>query len=360
MLDGLKPVILVVDDTPDNIILVSGLLKNDYRIKVATNGEKALVEVTRKKPDLILLDIMMPVMDGYETCRRLQASSDFRDIPIIFLTAKSEVEDEFMGLEMGAVDYITKPISPPILMARVKTHIQLKHSKDELKLYTEYLEETVAQRTKSVGHLQELSIMAMSALAEARDNETGFHIHRTKLYGKILIMDLWASNKALNRLDSDDIKMIVASFPLHDIGKVGIPDNVLLKPGKLNSMETEIMRNHTRIGLDALLRAETMLAESDSFLKYAKEIVFAHHERWDGFGYPQKLKGDAIPISARIMALADVYDALRSKRVYKEAFSHEATVELIINEKGKHFDPDVVDAFLRNADEFCRISNQFI
>lgn len=358
MLD-LRPVILVVDDTPDNIALLSGLLKECYKVKVATNGERALHIAKAAPPDLILLDVMMPGMDGYETCRRLMQDEVLREIPVIFLTAKEEVEDENKGFDSGAVDYITKPISAPILLSRVKTHLTLKRSKDFLADKNQYLEAEVSRRIQEISLIQEVSVMAMAALAEMRDPETGNHIQRTKLYIKELATRLGRTEKYADVLTPEHISLIVTSAPLHDIGKVGIPDHILLKPGKLTDEEFEVMKTHTTQGRDAVLRAERLMNSTETFLRFAKEIVYSHHEKWDGTGYPQGLAGETIPLSARLMAVADVYDALTSKRVYKEAMSHEQAVDIIVSDAGRHFDPDIVEIFVKCCHKFQEISEQY-
>ncbi|MES2606212.1 MAG: two-component system response regulator [Pseudomonadota bacterium] len=356
-----KPTILVVDDTPDNLSLMSGLLKDMYKVKIANSGEKALkIVATAPAPDLILLDIMMPEMDGYAVIRKLKSDVDTRAIPVIFLTAKSEIEDEMLGLDLGAVDYITKPISPPIVMARVKTHLQVKRMQDFLRDKATYLEEEVARRTAQLGALQDVTIHAMASLAETRDNETGNHIRRTQHYLKVLAEKLRYNPRFAHFLNDDKtIDLLFKSAPLHDIGKVGIPDRILLKPGRLTPDEFETMKTHTTLGRDAILHAEQELGIEMPFLRYAKEIAYSHQEKWDGSGYPEGLSGDDIPISARLMAVADVYDALISKRVYKEAMSHEKAVAIIEEGRAKHFDPDMVDTFLAVQGEFLRIATQY-
>ncbi|MCK9199602.1 MAG: two-component system response regulator [Gallionella sp.] len=355
-----KPTVLVVDDTPDNLSLMSGLLKDDYKVKVASNGEKALkIAASENPPDLILLDIMMPGMDGYEVCTRLKADATTRDIPVIFLTAKAEIEDEKHGLELGAVDYITKPISPPIVLARVKTHLTLKASADFLRDKNEFLEAEVARRTAEVAAIQDVTILAMASLAETRDSDTGNHIRRTQFYVKVLAEKLRNHPRFDHFLSDRNITMLFKSAPLHDIGKVGIPDRILLKPGKFEPEEFEIMKTHTTLGRDAIAQAEKDLGTNVEFLRMAKEIALSHQEKWDGSGYPDELSGDDIPISARLMALADVYDALISRRVYKEGMTHEKAVEIIKAGKARHFDPDIVDAFLELQDEFRAIAAKY-
>ena len=353
--------VLVVDDTPDNITLMSNLLKDLYKVKIANNGEKALkIAGSEKPPDLILLDIMMPEMDGYEVITRLKADETTRDIPVIFLTAKVEVEDEKRGLELGAVDYITKPISPPIVLARVRNHLDLKKARDFLKDKNRILEEEVRQRTREVAAVQDVTIHAMASLAETRDNETGNHIRRTQLYVKLLAEKIRHLPRFRVELDNDKtIDLLFKSAPLHDIGKVGIPDRVLLKPGRFEPDEFELMKCHPKLGRDAIIAAEQSLDLELPFLAFAKEIAYAHQEKWDGSGYPEGLSGDDIPVSARIMAIADVYDALVSRRVYKEGMPHEKALGIIVEGKGSHFDPDMVDAFLEVAEECKAIADRY-
>lgn len=355
-----KQVILIVDDTPDNISLLSGLLKDQYKIKIATNGLKALqIASATPSPDLILLDVMMPEMDGYETCRRLKADPVTSDIPIIFLTAKSQVQDEEMGLRLGAVDYISKPISPPIVLARVATQLNLVRARHLLQDQNKHLESLVRDRTLKLAKMQDAIIMAMASLAETRDNETGNHIRRTQNYVAALARKLKNHPRFSAELSDENIELLYKSAPLHDIGKVGIPDNILLKPEKLTSEEFEVMKLHTVYGRETILSVEQYLGESNEFLRFAREITYSHQEKWDGSGYPENLVGDAIPLSARLMAVADVYDALISRRIYKPAFSHEDAIGIMRKGKGSHFDPDILDAFLQITDEFREIANRF-
>ncbi|MDO6384906.1 two-component system response regulator [Uliginosibacterium sp. 31-12] len=355
-----KATVLVVDDTPDNLSLMSGLLKEHYRVKVASNGDKALrIAAATPAPDLILLDIMMPDMDGYEVCRRLKLDAATRDIPIIFLTARSETEDEEKGLALGAVDYITKPISPPIVLARVQTHLNLKASADFLRSKSDFLEQEVARRTLEIMAIQDVTILAMASLAETRDSDTGNHIRRTQFYVKALAEKLRSHPRFAAYLTDYTIGMLFKSAPLHDIGKVGIPDRILLKPGRFEAHEFEIMKTHTTLGRDAIAHAEEALGTRVEFLSMAKEIAYSHQEKWDGSGYPEGLAGDSIPVSARLMALADVYDALISRRVYKEGMPHEKAVSIILEGRGSHFDPDVVDAFAEIQEEFRAIALRY-
>lgn len=355
-----KAIVLIVDDTPQNLSVMSDLLSDDYMVKVAPNGTKALkLAQAATPPDLILLDIMMPEVDGYQVCRQLKADPHTRDIPVIFLTAKTEMEDEQMGFALGAVDYIAKPISPPIVLARVKTQLMLKATADFMRDKTEFLEQEVARRTEEVRAIQDATILMMASLAETRDNETGNHILRTQYYVKVIAERLKTHPRFAHFLNDRNIELLFKSAPLHDIGKVGIPDRILLKPGRFEPAEFEIMKTHTRLGLEAIQQAERRLGRSVPFLDFAKEIAYSHQEKWDGSGYPEGLSGDAIPISARLMAVADVYDALISRRVYKAAMPHEKAVAIIVEGRGKHFDPDMVDAFLAVQDECRAIAAQY-
>ncbi|PAJ75274.1 two-component system response regulator [Pseudoalteromonas sp. NBT06-2] len=358
-LEKIKPTVLIVDDTPDNLTLLNELLKEIYNIKAAVNGVIALNIINKGGIDIILLDVMMPEMDGYEVCRRVNADQLISHIPIIFLTAKNSIEDEQMGFELGAVDYISKPISPPLLIARVKTHLENKATKDFLKDQNNFLEEEVKRRTEEVSRIQNVTITAMASLAETRDQETGNHIRRTQLYIKVLATKLATLDKYKVQLTPDYIDILFKSAPLHDIGKVGIPDNILLKPGKLTADEFVIMEGHAMLGFKSVEEAEKHMGVEDTFLFTAKNIAHYHHEKWDGSGYPDGLVGEDIPLCARMMAIADVYDALISKRVYKKAMPHEQAMQIIIEGRGSHFDPILIDNFLEVEPEFYAIACEY-
>ncbi|GJI96916.1 MULTISPECIES: response regulator [Duganella] len=355
-----KPTILVVDDIPDNIDLLCAVLEDDYRTKIAVNGERALkIANGESKPDLILLDVMMPGMSGYDVCKALKANPATRDIPIIFVTAMSETVDEQLGLSLGAADYITKPISAPIVQARIKTQLSMKRVHDFLRDQNNFLETEIEKRTREIVALQDVTIHTMASLAETRDSETGNHIRRTAHYVKTLAEKLRTNPRFSAFLTDKNIELLFKSAPLHDIGKVGIPDRILLKPGRFEGNEFEIMKTHTTLGRDAIRQAERELGLEVDFLKFAKEIAYGHQEKWDGSGYPEGLSGDDIPISARLMAVADVYDALISRRVYKAGMSHEAAVAIIAEGRGKHFDPDMVDAFMELQQDFIDIAKRY-
>jgi putative two-component system response regulator len=310
------------------------------------------------KPDLILLDVMMPDMDGYEVMRRLRAEPATRKIPVIFVTALDMTQDEERGLRMGAVDYISKPLRPAIVLARVSAHIELKRARDRLEDHNAYLEAEVARRMAENQLIQDVSIVALARLAETRDPETGNHLRRTQGYVRLLADYLGSHPRFSTVLTRHYCELLVKSAPLHDIGKVGIPDYILLKPGKLTAQEWEIMKTHAALGSEAIAQAERDAAQPVEFLRIAQEIARHHHERWDGSGYPDGLAGDAIPASARLMAIADVFDALISARAYKPPMSFEHARTIMAAERGKHFDPDVADAFLSSFDAFRAIAQR--
>jgi putative two-component system response regulator len=355
-----RPTILVVDDTADNLEIMAGLLKDSYHVKLANSGERALKYVRgERKPDLILLDIMMPGLSGHDVIRELKANAATRDIPVIFLTAMTAAEDEKKGFDLGAADYITKPISPPTVLARVRTQLQNKAHADFLRDQNAWLEAEVGRRTREITAIQDVTILAMASLAETRDSDTGNHIRRTQLYVRALAEKLKSHPRFGYYLSDAMVEVLYKSAPLHDIGKVGVPDRILLKPGKLTAEEFEVMKTHTTLGRDAIAHAEWKLGMSVDFLGCAKEIAYGHQEKWDGSGYPEGLAGEDIPISARLMAIADVYDALISRRVYKDGLSHERAVQIIRDGRGVHFDPDMVDAFLELAEDFRAIATRF-
>ena len=344
--------LLLVDDNAENLKVLRECVEVlGCKILVAKNGPSAISIVAKAKPDIILLDIMMPEMDGYEVCRRLKEDSSSKHIPVIFLTALSDVEDEARGLSLGAVDYITKPIHPDLVRARVRNHLELKRYRDRL-------ESMVKARTLQLTLTQAVMIESLGTLAEYRDPETGGHIKRTQNYVKALAQKLRNHPRFSAHLNDSNIEWLYLSAPLHDIGKVGVRDEILLKQGRLTESEFEQMKQHTRFG-DETLRITEQKLDQTKCLSFAREIARTHHEKWDGSGYPSGLKGDDIPLAGRLMALADVYDALISKRVYKEPMSHEKAVDIIKEGKGTHFDPDVVDAFLELESVFRNIAMTF-
>lgn len=350
--------VLVVDDTEANVDILVDALGDTYSVAVAMDGESALESVAEEPPDIILLDIMMPGIDGYEVCRRLKADQATAGIPVIFLTAMTELANKTRGFEMGAVDYITKPFEVLEVQARVKTHLSLVLARRELQQQNEILEIKVAERTLELALTQDVTIHSLASLAETRDNETGGHILRTQRYVLALAQRLAATPRYAAVLDQRTIQLYYKCAPLHDIGKVGVPDAILQKPGKLSDEEFTIMKTHCELGYQALLRAEKLLAAESrlSFLAQAMDIAYCHHEKFNGTGYPRGLAGQDIPLAGRVMAVADVYDALICKRVYKPPFSHEKAVAIISGDAGSHFCPDVVAAFLELREEFRRIA----
>jgi putative two-component system response regulator len=358
-----KPTLLIVDDQPENLTVLGELLEPEYLIRIASSGSRALKAATSlPRPDLILLDVMMPGMDGHEVLRRLHADPATQDIPVIFVTAMDEGRDEELGFELGAVDYITKPIKPAIVLARVRTQIQLKQAQDSLRVHNADLETEVRRRMRDNRIVEDVAMRALASLAETRDNETGNHIRRTQGYVELLARSLAQYDSYRPRLSADTIDILVKAAPLHDIGKVGIPDHILNKPGPLTPDEWEIMKQHTVIGAKSIEHA--MIGEADhtplAFLHVAMDIADAHHEKWDGSGYPNGTQGDAIPLAARLMALADVFDALISRRVYKPAFSHEEAKRIILEGRGSHFEPILVDIFVERFDDFRAIALRYI
>lgn len=353
-----KASILVIDDTPANLSLLNQLLRTHYRVKLANSGAKGLVLAASAAPDLILLDIMMPEMDGYEVLKYLKGNPATAAIPIIFLTAKSGADDEEHGLALGAVDFIHKPIAPTVVLARVRTHLQIRNWQSFLEDKSAWLQREVERRVDEVLRLQEASIRVMVSLAEFRDECTGNHIRRTQTYVRLLADYLSRQPRDREFLTPEHIDQIAKAAPLHDIGKIAIPDHILLKPGKHTVEEFEIMKTHTTKGEGMLARTRQEMGESNLMLMFAGQIARSHHERWDGSGYPDGLAGGAIPLAARLMAVADVYDALRSRRPYKKAFSHDEAVQIVTEQDGRQFDPAAIAAFSALDADFRRISTE--
>lgn len=351
------PTILLVDDSPENLTFLSELLLPFYKVRAVTSGERALkAAMGEPRPDLILLDVMMPEMDGYDVMRRLRADSLTADIPVIFVTAMNTSHDEEYGLSLGAADYITKPIKPAIALARIKTQLELKAAHDWLQDRNHALEAEVARRMQENILIQDVSIRALARLAETRDPETGNHLRRTQQYIHALCLHLCKHPRFSGFLTEKNINLLVKSAPLHDIGKVGIPDTILLKPDKLDAAEWEIMKMHTMLGFDAIEQAERDTEKPVEFFTFAKIIARHHHEKWDGSGYPDGLAGDAIPIAARLMALADVFDALITQRPYKPPMDYGHALDIIMKGRGTHFDPDLVDACVAQFDVFIQVA----
>ncbi|MGE4560202.1 MAG: HD domain-containing phosphohydrolase [Desulfobulbus sp.] len=333
-MNGKKQTVLVVDDLPENIDVLVGTLRETYNVKAATNGRLALKIAMESPPDIILLDIMMPGIDGYEVCRRLKEEFRTRNIPIIFITAKIGVEDELRCFELGAVDFITKPISPPVVRARVKTHLALYDQNREL-------DRKVREQTGQLFETRLKIIQRLGKAVEFKDNETGLHVIRMSSYSLVLARAAGFSEQ--------DAELLMHAAPMHDIGKIGIPDAILKKKGKLTTEEYDLMQTHCQIG------AEVIGDDRSELLRLARVIALTHHERWNGQGYPARLAGENIPLPGRITAIADVFDALTSDRPYKQAWPMEKAVSLLEEEAGNHFDPNLVPLFLRSLDQIRAI-----
>jgi putative two-component system response regulator len=350
--------ILAIDDSPEHLDMLRRLLSPRYRVLLANGGEEGLrLAQGVPKPDLVLLDVKMPGMDGYGVLARLREGGS-GETPIVFLTGQNRPEDEERGLEAGAVDYVSKPIKPAVLLARVRNQLEMKKVRDWLKSQNVALEAEVARRMAENDLTQKVAIRALANLAETRHTETGNHILRTQRYVELLADLLCDHPRFSQSLTPHYIDLLVRSAPLHDIGKVGVPDRVLLKPGKLNEEEWEIMKTHAKLGADAIESAEHSIERPVEFFALAKEIAHWHHERWDGEGYPDGLAGEDIPLSARLMAVADVFDALIAERVYKDRMPFEEARRIIAEGRGVHFDPDIADVFLANFEAFMEIALQ--
>jgi len=356
----LRSTVLIVDDDASNLGVLGNLLGSHFDVLAAPSGERALdIAAGTPRPELILLDVMMPSMDGYGVLARLLDNPFTRDIPVIFVTGMDATGDEEKGLELGAVDYITKPYRPSIILARVHTQLEIKRARDSLKTQNVWLEAEVERRVHDILLIQDITINALAELAETRDPDTGHHIRRTQEYVRILGARLRTHPRFAGALAGKAIDLLAKSAPLHDIGKVGIPDHILLKPGKLTGDEWAIMKTHSLLGALAIERATRLADRNVDFLDVAKQIAHFHHERWDGSGYPEGRLGDAIPIPARLMAMADVFDALISRRVYKAPTTFERARDIIAANRGRHFDPDVTDAFVDGFAEFALVAEKY-
>jgi putative two-component system response regulator len=351
--------ILVVDDTPANLTLLSRMLgERGYRVRPVPSGSLALKAAASDPPDLVLLDISMPDMDGFEVCRRMKEDPRLRDVPVIFISALAETEGKVKAFQRGGVDYVTKPFQIDEVEARVEVHLRLRSAQAELARYNHYLEQLVEEKVKEISESQLATIFAMVKLAESRDDETGTHIWRVREYCLALANALRAVPDFTQTLTDPFVRDLYNAAPLHDIGKVGISDLILLKPDRHTPEEFAIMKTHTTIGAHTLSGVGEKYPRN-SFVIMGVEIAHAHHERWDGSGYPRGLAGDAIPLAAQIMAIADVYDALRTARRYKPAFDHAASVKIITEGDGRtkpsHFDPRILPVFKATAEEFGEI-----
>jgi putative two-component system response regulator len=344
--------IMIVDDTPDNLHILSDMLKSRaYTPRPVPSGKLALQAMELQPPDLILLDISMPGMNGYEVCQAVKAIERLKEIPVIFISALSETFDKVKAFSAGGVDYITKPFQIDEVFARIETHLKLRQLQIELEGVVQNLEKRVEEQVKEISESQMATIFALAKLAESRDDDTGKHLDRVRTFCKILATRLRDHSEYSASTSDTFVENIFCASPLHDIGKVGIPDSILLKGGKLTLGEFEAMKHHTLIGAKTL-EAVSHQYPNNRILHMGIEIARYHHERWDGSGYPDGAAGDAIPLSARVMAIADVYDALRSKRVYKASFTAEETREIILKSSGTQFDPVIVEAFQEIETEF--------
>jgi putative two-component system response regulator len=348
----------MVDDNPANLRIGKNVLAQKYTVATAPSAEKLFTLLENNTPALILLDINMPEVDGYETIKMLKSKPETKEIPVIFLTGRAESDDELEGLSLGAIDFITKPIQPPLLLKRIEVHLLVEEQRKtmekqaaELKFFNDNLQKMVDEKTRDVLELQNALLKTMAELVEYRDDITGRHIERTQRGIRILLTEIQKDSIYKEEAKDWDIELLVQSCQLHDVGKIFISDSILRKPGKLTSEEFDNMKIHTDVGKQIVEKVELMATESE-FLKYAKIFAASHHEWWDGTGYPGKLKGNAIPLLGRVMAIADVYDALVSERPYKEAYTHEEAVKIIIDSAETQFDPGLVEIFKKTADRF--------
>ena len=349
------PIIYLTDDDLTNLSMGADALSGSYNVFTFNSGERMLKMLERHTPDLILLDVEMPVMNGYEVIRRIKENEITNNIPVIFLTAKTDCESELEGLSLGAIDYITKPFSPPLLLKRIEVHLLVESQKRELINFNNNLLKMVEDKTRTVVELQNAILKTMAELVDCRDDITGGHIERTQRYMSVLLTRMSEYGLYKNEAASWDLNLVIQSTQLHDVGKIAIKDNILMKPGKLTAEEFEKIKEHTTFGEAIIMKIQKDTTEQ-TFLEYAKIFAGTHHEKWDGSGYPRGLKGWEIPVLGRTMAIADVYDALVSRRPYKEALSHDKAVSIITNDKGIHFDPAIVDLFLSVSDEFKQIA----
>lgn len=346
-----KKKILLVDDNEANLSLMQGILRNQYKVYPIGSGREALEFLDKLRPDLMLLDVKMPEMSGIDLMRLIKADKNLADIPVIFLTGLTDTENEALAFELGAVDYLHKPVNSVVMMARVKLHL-------ELEAYRKELQKLVEVKTAEVLKLERITIDLLARINEYRDLDTGNHVKRTAGYVCVIMDNLPRDLPETYRISKDLYINIQKSTPLHDIGKISIPDSILHKPGKLTDEEFSVMKTHTTTGAE-LLQNEIKEFEGSSFLDVALEMVLTHHEKWNGTGYPCGLSGESIPISGRIMALADVYDALTSERPYKPEFPHEQAMKIIESDAGKHFDPVLTEVFIKAQEDIRKISIQY-
>lgn len=350
--------VMIVDDTPENLkILLKILQQEDYIVSAFPDAHMALSASERILPDLFLLDVMMPEMNGYELCKKLKASEKTNEIPVLFISALTGMEDRIEAFKVGGEDYITKPFYPEEVLARVRTHIDLYRMNKRLKDYNLSLQKQVTDKIMEIEEAKRASTFALAAATGKRDQETGEHIERVQKSCRYLAECLQESGIYCEYINEEYLNTIYFASPLHDVGKVGIPDQILQKPGKLTTEEFDVIKTHTLIGAEVIERVQNQYPEN-RILEMGKTIALYHHEKWDGTGYPHGLKGEEIPLSARIMALVDVYDALRSERPYKKGMSHEVSIKIISEGAGKHFDPSIVEIFQLYHEDFMRIFDE--
>jgi putative two-component system response regulator len=352
-----RKTIFLVDDNITNLMVGKNILSQKYNTFTIPSGEKLFQILKRLTPDLILLDVEMPETNGYEVLKRLKENEKTAGIPVIFLTIKNDTNSELKGLSLGAIDYIYKPFSPVLLMKRIEVHLLVMIQQQALKDYNENLEAMVREKTATILDLQNAMLSTIANLVEYRDDITGGHIERTSMYLEILLNALEAQHIYADETRNWDRDFLLQSCKLHDVGKIRIRDSILCKPGKLTGEETEEMKRHALYGV-AIIEAIEKNARESSFLEYAKIFAGTHHEKWDGTGYPYGLKGTGIPLEGRLMAIVDVYDALSSPRSYKKPYSHEESMRIIIEGRGTHFDPVLVDLLLSVSGEFAAVSRQ--
>ena len=350
-----RKTIFCVDDAVTNLTIVKNMLAETYNVFTMNSGARLLKMLEKNIPDLILLDVEMPEMNGYEAIKIIKNKKETEHIPIIFLTAKNDTASELEGLSLGAIDYIIKPFSPPLLLKRLEVHLLVESQKRDLIYYNNNLLEMVDAKTKTVVELQNAVLQTMAELVEYRDDITGRHIERTQSYLSILINALLQHSIYTDEISTWNIELVVQSAQLHDVGKIAISDHILQKPGKLTAEEFEQVKEHTTFGEKVIEKIKKSTSEH-AFLEQARILVATHHEKWDGSGYPKGLKSEEIPLQGRLMAIADVYDALISDRPYKRAFTHKEAVAVILAGKETHFDPVLIDLFLSVADQFGKIA----
>jgi response regulator RpfG family c-di-GMP phosphodiesterase len=354
-----KPTVLILENSAKSLLRIGELLSSHYTVKAVSGGRSVQQVCSDEQPDLVLIDTIRPGNQGFEVCRQLKQDDHTRQIPVIFLTQEADAELQQLMFDLGAVDYIPRPIHPGTLLARIRAHLADSVVRRDQRAHADMLNHEANRHSRQLAALQEVTLLALASLAEIRDSETGNHLKRTQHYIFALGQHLRSNPRFNHYLSAERLDIIFKCAPLHDIGKVGIPDKILLKPGRYDEAEYELMKAHPKLGHDAIVNAQSIVGDHSEFLQTAKEIVYSHHEKWDGSGYPQGLKGDDIPIPARLMAIADVYDALISKRVYKAGMSHQEATQIILVGRGTHFDPDLVDAFVALGGVFQGIASRF-